>query len=693
MTEDIKKAYRTDNLKRAWVWINSNSNYQYKNYFRDLYKAYSYSIDDNLKDLQKRLKKGTYRPVKPVKVYLPKKSGILRPITLLSIEDQIVYQALVNVIAEEHMKKTKTSNYVINFGNIYAGKGNPFFYKRWQTGYKKYTEMIKHSFQNGYIYAASFDLTAFYDSIDYKVLEYFLSQYNLDKEFIQFLIWLLSYWTTDGKIIQGVGIPQGPIGSGLLSEVIVSFFDNKFKENKFEKNTLYIRYVDDIRLMAKDETSLRLDLVRLDYYSKKIGLYPQSSKIDIHEIISIDDEVKNLSQPFMDIKDIKGNIDNVKANEKLLEITRAKKVEDTTKFKIYLSNAKPNYKLTDRIINLLESNPDLYDSICSYFMRYPKNIPNKPFGRLLDLLKRSEIYQVISGKILFSVIDNLSEDNFNQLYEFIKSRWLKGNIKDPLYKATIIKSLLANNYFKYDDIKALFKGDLDWWTLKTVIKYINYDYLGEPSYKELLKLLLTHESVDVSISAANELIQKDVVFDSSLYNSNHIAQQTLKSAGVIKRAASAPSEITYYLNKICKYTFPEKKWKIFFGEYHEYAENKVARAYGYSQNDISAFVNIIDVFNDFLLDKLFIHDNELGRYQLGNIGSVIQSEPSKFNIKYPKLRCLCKAIHDKRLQCDLSHPKIKNGGYTKPIKFNEIKNLRRLMREGYLELINLSPKL
>jgi hypothetical protein len=42
-----------------------------------------------------------------------------------------------------------------------------------------------------------------------------------------------------------------------------------------------------------------------------------------------------------------------------------------------------------------------------------------------------------------------------------------------------------------------------------------------------------------------------------------------------------------------------------------------------ADTDISAWVNAMDVFDDLLLNALYTHDSSLGKYTLGQIGSVL----------------------------------------------------------------------
>jgi hypothetical protein len=100
-------------------------------------------------------------------VLLLKKSGILRPYTLLTVEDQIVYQAMVNIIAERLAPKIRGQYLRVSFGHMYAGKFSTWFYKPWKQGYSAFNKASRNAFKRGLKFTASFDLTACYDSLDY----------------------------------------------------------------------------------------------------------------------------------------------------------------------------------------------------------------------------------------------------------------------------------------------------------------------------------------------------------------------------------------------------------------------------------------------------------------------------------------------------------------------------------------------
>src|SRR3546814_7542513 len=76
-------------LRRAYRWVMSNPDAQYKSYFRDSYDAFAIASDTHLKWIRNEGLKERYQVSHASKLLLPKPSGTLRPITLLTVEDQI----------------------------------------------------------------------------------------------------------------------------------------------------------------------------------------------------------------------------------------------------------------------------------------------------------------------------------------------------------------------------------------------------------------------------------------------------------------------------------------------------------------------------------------------------------------------------------------------------------------------------
>lgn len=135
-----KKMNSEKNLELAWLRLHTGQNIQYKNYYRNLFVAYELTGKENIRRLSERLKGGSYQPSGVLKFYLPKSSGLQRPITFLHLDDLIVYQAFANVIAKKFNKEKEKVESINIFSNILNRNSNTniFFFKKWQEGYRKF---------------------------------------------------------------------------------------------------------------------------------------------------------------------------------------------------------------------------------------------------------------------------------------------------------------------------------------------------------------------------------------------------------------------------------------------------------------------------------------------------------------------------------------------------------------------------
>ena len=259
---------------------------------------------------------------------------------------------------------------------------------------------------NGYVYVANFDLASFYDSIDHNVIKHYLRNISVSSDLIDFLLMCLKTWTSNtwtdvsNVIYHGHGIPQGPLSSGLLSEVVLKHIDERGgRLGKIQ----YIRYVDDIKIFSKTEGPLRQRLVALDLTAKEIGLFPQSAKINIRKVSDPYDEIKSISYPVE--LALRPEINRKKIVPCLLEMSRGGKVglENLTRFKYLIGCAEPSYKLNKKLIEVLVKQPALSSQISNYFSRY-KKLPSKSAREILNYLESDEIYHAVNANLLFAII-------------------------------------------------------------------------------------------------------------------------------------------------------------------------------------------------------------------------------------------------------------------------------------------------
>lgn len=543
MTNQYAAIATIDNLERAFRWLISNPEATYKAYFRDSYAAYSISRASNLSRLRADLLKNRYAPSAASRVHLPKASGITRQFTLLSVTDQVVYQAAVNLVADRLVPKVRRYHHQTVFGNIPAGKSSIFFYKKWQSEYRLYSRAVMRAIGTGHPYIATFDLTAFYDSIDHHVLGYFLFQLGFDAQFIDFLQRCLRKWTSTN--LPGLrrplelhhGIPQGPIASGLLSEVVLQHVDRRATASSTGhamRNPRYVRYVDDIRVVAQSELEVQRRLVRLDYAAKEIGLFPQATKIDIHRVVNSRDEVKSISGP-QTLPEGGDAVDD-SAVRSIMRTTRrgVVRAKDRTRLKYLIGQAPPNYRLSQRLLLVLSRQPELHAQVNVYFARYPV-LPTRVVRLLVAHLQSQEIYQGAHALMLLSMHANVQVKHRRLVADFCQERIAStaadGMPLDPPYQAALLSWLIADSRLSPTDLQGLLSPTVDWWLQKTCLAFVNVDQFGLPSYSQLLHDLVKSESEDVARAAAVKIVEDGIAIPSDIATMNPAGQLLLKGSG------------------------------------------------------------------------------------------------------------------------------------------------------------------
>jgi Reverse transcriptase (RNA-dependent DNA polymerase) len=677
-----KVAAKIENLQRAWQWIRSNPDRAYKSHFRELYSAYATSDGALLKQLKSRLDRSIFEPSDACKLFLPKPSGILRPYTLLGIEDQIVYQAMTNVVAERLHPRVRAKYNRQVFGHQYAGASSLWFYRKWTDGYKAFNRAAETVFANGYVWTASFDLTAFYDSIDHNVLRHMLKGIGLDHDFCIELTRLLNKWTaTATQIYHDHGIPQGPLSSGLISEAVLKHFDDNF-HTRFDVR--YFRYVDDIRLFAKSEDHLRHALVSLDRLSKDVGLFPQSGKIDIHRVTNIQDELKSVSSPIETA--LNGRIpDQSGIRRRLAELApreNAYRVTDPTRFKFLLAKADPSFRVLDRIWRVFEHAPHYYSQVSAYLQKFPA-LPDSHGDRLLGHIEGQDLYPPIRASLVTAADDRLSATRTKRFRASLKRLWaLRANTPEltaALWNALHHMSHLTERQADY----ALLYSRTPWLRMRLHFG-IPWFTVAASRRDRLLNASMRSDAADVALVAAWLAALLDCEIRKPIRDIHPLAKIVLRENGKLKRADStvcgvqqALFEMTGVDNAI--------NWRKFFGKSYHHAESKIVACKGYYKTNPTAWVSMLDVFNDLMIDDLFRKDGTIGARNLGNFGGVIENKA--FMAKFPRTHAYVSAVHTKRGEGELSHPVIKATRVpTRRIPFKWLVTGRRLMTAALTEI-------
>jgi hypothetical protein len=686
---NLNRVFDLKNLRRAYQWLLSNPNASYRAYFEDSYDAFALSSDTFLKRIRKDGLTHRFDPSHAAKVMIPKPSGTMRPITLLTVEDQVVYQAIVNIISEALKPRTKQRYRRRVFAHLYAGKSSPYFYLRWQDSYRLFGREIRSLHASGFTYIADFDLTAFYDSIDHHVICHFLRHIKIDEDVIQLLMtclekWTSTTWTTGpATIYHRHGIPQGPLSSGMLSEVVLQHIDAVGERGK---KTSYLRYVDDIKILAKTESELRRKLIALDIASKEVGLFPQTSKIQIRSIGDPNDEIKSISRPPE--PSVYPSLNAAALTKRLLELTRQGRVSPTnsSRFSYLLGHALPNQRLSVRLLIVLRHHPELSNPIGRYLARY-RVMPHSLAVQILDALKEPELYQATSGDILRGCLGRMSPADAVAMGMFAADRLLRpstGMLKlQPTYKEALVAWGLRTGQLTYAQFKALLDAEPDWWVKKSMLREATTTQFGPGTYRDLLNAGMRVAEGETAICSAARLVKESVRLNRPYGDVHEAAKVILRNAKVIKSVGARPSVIGSVIAYVLKRRPTTYDWLRFFGSDHRQAEQMILFIKQSFETDIDAFLTRFDSFADAITAELFRRLLPASTYP--NYGSAVHNPTLLAAL--PFTMGAYQTLHNLRVASITAHPRsLKTGARTRRLRQADYRIIRPALVAAFDEL-------
>ena len=373
-----------ENFRLAYVRLKTVTRNTYKEFYFEDFRIFEAYFDLNIEELLHQVQEGIYEPSSSERYYMPKKKNLARPITMITLIDQIVYQAIANVIAD--VMHPSMSRYFNNniFGNLFkttTAERPEFFYEMWKKQWKKYNERKKKAYEDGFEYVADFDIASFYDTIDHRILRDILLKSSVEPEIIDLLVKCLTKWTLSPtstlKLQRNSGIPQGPVSSAFFAEVYLFCLDNVMRT---QQKIHYFRYADDICIMAKNEQDCQKRIVYLDLLARELSLVPQSEKVGVSRILDIDAYVKNSKLQFSRIANEHKRVGALKSKtHRKVKSQFLSCFEDNPKnfdkgiirFALYKLNE--DEEVEQAIINNIALLEPFYEGIVFYFNRYPSN--------------------------------------------------------------------------------------------------------------------------------------------------------------------------------------------------------------------------------------------------------------------------------------------------------------------------------
>ena len=222
-----------------------------------------------------------------------------------------------------------------------------------------------------------------------------------------------------------------------------------------------------------------------------------------------------------------------------------------------------------------------------------------------------------------------------------------------------------------------------------MVAELNLRSVGQRKLGEVLAEKLDDTVSDVAIAAAVHLAKhgEAIVVPKSMHAA---AGPVLEEFDLIPSGKSRVCGIARSFERLLGKRLPAMDWALFFGTNYPLVERHAVICYSYSAVDVTAWVNAMDVFNDWLVSDLSIRDPSIGACSLGGLGGFVRASTSKFATLYPSVWQLVHEFHSKRKKSYLSHAYEKDGAqYVKPttfIPFKYLKTAKPLILKAFMEL-------
>ncbi len=689
------------NFELAFARIVRGGNKEYKAFYRHLFSSFNLALKNNLTDLIHDLRRGTYEPETPTVVYQPKRSGILRPLTLLTLRDLIVYQAIANKVAACFEKDQQKYAFTKTFGAIFAGASSPFFYRSWKTSYWKYNKAITSAFNAGYDFVADFDLVSFYELIEHGLLAKRLRKWVRSQQLIDQLIRCLRKWTSDkaGANV-GHGIPQGPEPSALLAECFLFHFDDKDY-----RTVKYFRYVDDIRLMAKDEGLIRRALLKLDLQSKELGLVPQAQKIQCRRVESIDEVLKNIPSALAGASAEDHKVSKKPTQAVLLKAFRQSMrkqgkdwvIHDDTKFKFTLNRLNPRSEVLRRIAPLLNTRPDLSWVLASYLKKFPNN--QEAADILLSALKRDPTYDAAAANYI-DAMDVCEPENNHAPYRRVIETAKRRSEEKSIVLRIAVGAFRGKRRSAKEAIKVV-QNEEDPRVKGLLICRLFASHsapFGTHECKALLESCTESADPDLARYSAALLLEEWPWTSPIPWNPSKKANRSvgilLRALGLRKRAPKKQGVLDVFFQSRYKIGVA-LSWRRALGKDWRETERRCLAFQRLLIGDPTARITLLDTFNELLLQNLSSRHPKLKdaytkaippKAKIPDFGNWLRN--GALTTVLPKMSKWFLHIHEARGRGELAHAKAKSSGKpTRPISFVQAERLMKGAQAAWAEMI------
>ena len=258
------KIYRMDVLEKAWQKVRAN--HGCAGVDGKTIEEIEKGVEDCIKGIQEELKTGRYRPSPTKRVYIPKKNGGQRPLSIPTVKDRVVQMSLKLIIEP-----------IFEAGF----EDNSYGYRPKRSAQQAVTEIRKY-LNKGINKVIEADLEDCFGSIPHKEMLDMIARKIVDKRVMRLIKLLLKAGVMDREKEdkEGKVTPQGGGISPLLANIYLDQMDKGWEGEKAYARI--IRYADDIVIITKYNTERAYR--KLQSLTEKLKLKLNEKKTKIVDI-------------------------------------------------------------------------------------------------------------------------------------------------------------------------------------------------------------------------------------------------------------------------------------------------------------------------------------------------------------------------------------------------------------------------
>ena len=236
---------------------------------------YGQNLEENLENLVKRMKSGSYQPKPTRRVYIPKEAkGKMRPLGISCYEDKLVENVIAQILEQIYEPKF--------YDESFGFRPN----RSCHQAVREIIEMVQYR-KTDYVVEA--DIKGFFDNVDHDWLIKMLEHDIADRKFIEIITKFLKAGIMEnGKYLDSErGTPQGNGASPVLANIYLHYvLDNWFDvvvKRQCRGECYLIRYADDFVCCFQNRHEAEVFRRRLEERFRKYGLELAEEKTKILE--------------------------------------------------------------------------------------------------------------------------------------------------------------------------------------------------------------------------------------------------------------------------------------------------------------------------------------------------------------------------------------------------------------------------